>query len=87
MAANKKQLDDGLFHVIEGAQVVLHSRGVFRQVKVYRRGGDIYAAHSGGFIKLFGMGGTSHPNATWKHLKHEIKELVITANGTPSWKG
>lgn len=76
-----------LFHIIEGAQVIVHSRGVFKQVKAYRRGNDIYAAHSGGFIKLHGMNGTSHPTVSWRELDAgECANIELSKNGTPSWK-
>jgi len=54
-----------LFHVIDDAQVIIRNKGVYRQMKVYRRGTEIYAAHGTGFIKLMAMGATSHPNVTW----------------------
>ena len=67
-----------LFHVIEASAVVLHSRGVFKQVKAYRRGKDVYAQHGGGFIKLGQKinagnmrGDTSHPEVKWEEIEAE----------------
>lgn len=73
-----------LFKLIEDGYVVLRSRGVYRQAKLYRRGEDIYAAHSGGYVKLHGYAGTSAPNIGWAdlHGKH-----VTTVNSAPVWKG
>lgn len=51
------------FHVIEDAVVILRSKGVFKQVKAYERGGYIYAAHGSGFIRL-SVNGTSVPNVS-----------------------
>lgn len=54
------------FHVIEDAAAVLVTKGgVYRQVKVYRRGaglvgGELFAGHGSGFIRLY-RGGTSVP--------------------------
>jgi hypothetical protein len=57
-----------LFHVIDDAACILRSRGVFRQVAVYRRDRDIYAQHGSGFVKLMHNGGTSAPNVSWVDL-------------------
>lgn len=72
---------DKLFHVIEGSAVVLTSKGVFRQTKVYHRNKSIYAAYGGGFIKLLSarlvkdsdgverwVGGTSKPDINYEDL-------------------
>lgn len=81
MAAN-------LFHVIEGAQAILLSGGVFKQVKIYRRGKHIYAAHGGGFIRLENFNGTSHPRTTWREIDAGDNEHIeIDGNNAPKWKG
>lgn len=49
------------FHVIDGAVVILRSKGVFKQVKAYQRNDRIYAAYGSGFISL-SKSGTSAPN-------------------------
>jgi hypothetical protein len=51
-----------LFHVIEDAFAIVRSRGVYRQVKVYRRGTEIFVAHGGGYAKLVGMHGCTVPD-------------------------
>lgn len=53
------------FHVIDDAAAIIRTKGVFRQVKVYRRGEALYAGHGSGFIKLSAGGGTSTPNVSW----------------------
>lgn len=50
-----------LFHVIDDAQVILRSKGVYKQAKVYQRNDRIYAAYGSGFIAL-SKNGTSAPN-------------------------
>ena len=57
-----------LFHVIDDAQAIVRSRGVYRQVKVYHRGGKVYAGHGNGFIRLHAHNGTSAPNISWVGL-------------------
>ena len=54
-----------LFHIIEDCFVILRSRGVYRQAKVYRRGTSLFAGWGGGFVRLCGSGGTSSPNVLW----------------------
>lgn len=75
-----------LFHIVEGAQAILYSGGVFKQVKVYRRGADLYAAHGGGFVKMLGHNGTTHPRVSWRDLHHSSTEITIQKNGTPVWE-
>lgn len=53
------------FHVIDDAAVILRSRGVYRQAKLYRRGADVYAGFGNGFVRLHTGGGTSAPNLSW----------------------
>ena len=55
-----------LFHVIEDVQIVLRRKGVYKQVKIYRRGNHCYAGYGGGFVKLMASGGTSDPNVSWE---------------------
>lgn len=50
---------------IEGATAWLKNNGVFRQVDLYRRGDNIYAAYGGGYVRLSISGATSHPKVTW----------------------
>lgn len=64
------------FHLIEDAAAVLHSRGLFRQAKVYRRGVGLYAAQGNGFVRLYGGGGTSLPNVTC--VEFELPDGVAT---------
>lgn len=71
-----------LFHVIEEGQAIVRSRGVFRQVKIYRRADDVFAGYGGGFIKLLGMKSTTSPNISWV----DIDGPNITLDrGQPKW--
>jgi len=56
------------FHVVEDAAVILRSRGVYKQAKVYLRGKDVYAGAAGGFVRLYTGGGTGHPNISWDDI-------------------
>lgn len=51
------------FHVIEDAVVILRSKGVYKQAKVYERGGYLYAGYGSGFIRM-GANGTGLPNVS-----------------------
>ena len=57
-----------LFHIIDDAQVILRSKGVYYQKKVYRRDRRLYAAWGSGFIRLGGQEATSNPNVSWEAL-------------------
>jgi hypothetical protein len=58
-----------LFHVIDDAHAILRSRGVYRQVKVYRRGSQLYAQYGSGFVGLRRDGGTTVPTISHVHLE------------------
>lgn len=57
------------FHVIEDSAVILRSKGVYRQAKVYRRADEVYAGWSNGFIRLLAGSATTHPNVTWDDIE------------------
>lgn len=66
-------MTEGLFHIIDEAQVVLRTKGgSYKQVAAYRRTKDgktaIYASTGGSFVMLLGRGGTSSPNLAWEIL-------------------
>ncbi len=56
------------FHIIEEGAAIVYNRGVYRQVKIYHRDGVLYAAHGGGFVRLYKGGGTSHPKMLWRDI-------------------
>ena len=56
-----------LFHEIEGAVAILRlPKGVFKQVKMFHRGQDVYVAAAGGYVRvgpwLGNRWGTTHPS-------------------------
>ena len=53
------------FHIIDDAAVILRSKGVYRQAKVYYRGDDVFAGWGNGFIRLLRGSATTHPNVSW----------------------
>lgn len=57
------------FHLIEAGVVILRSKGVFRQAKVYHRKRYIYAGVGGGFVRLEKHNnGTSQPGISYEDL-------------------
>lgn len=56
------------FHIIDDAAVILRTKGVYRQAKVFVRAGGIYAAHGVGFIRLYKGGGTGLPTVSWDDI-------------------
>lgn len=74
------------FHIIDDGAVILRSKGVYRQAKVYRRGQDVFAAWGNGFIKLGGRGATTNPNVSWDAI--EADGVVCDRVGNqPRWTG
>jgi hypothetical protein len=69
---------DDFFHVIDDIQIVLRSRGVYRQSKVYQRHGRLYAGLGSGFVVLLQSGGTSCPNVSWE-ANDELNQIMIAA--------
>jgi hypothetical protein len=61
-------MTDVLFHIIDDAAVVLRSKGVFQQAKLYRRAGAIYAGWGKGFIRLQAGSGTTLPGVSWDEI-------------------
>lgn len=57
------------FHIVDDAAVILRSKGVYRQAKVYRRGDDLYAGFGAGFIGLRRNGGTTLPSVSWEDIE------------------
>ncbi len=62
------------FHEMDNAAAILASKGVYKQVKVFRRDKALYAQYGGGFIRLY-KGGTSLPNIRLDDL--EVGEETV----------
>lgn len=78
------------FHVADEAAVIMRSKGVFRQAKVFLRGKDIYAGHGGGFVRLYKGGGTSSPALSWVDIDLNgsgADSLTPDTHGKLSFKG
>ena len=56
------------FTIIPEGQAIMVSRGVYRQVPVYARGGKVYARHGGGYVRLIQGGSTTAPNIRWVEI-------------------
>lgn len=77
-----------LFHIVDEAQVILKSGGVFYQRKVYRRGRRLYAGHGGGFIRLGLHDATSCPEVSWESLDHPAETMItFDKQQGPIWAG
>jgi hypothetical protein len=73
-----------LFHVIDDGVVLLRSKGVYRQAKVYRRGKDVFAGVGTGFVKLHGAAGTSRPDISWLEL--DAAGVVVGVGSQPRYE-
>lgn len=54
---------------LEGATGWLGSRGVYRQVPLYRRGEALFAKWGAGYVRLRASGSTSCPAVVWHELE------------------
>lgn len=71
-----------LFHVVDGAQVILLTKGVFYQKKVYRRGNRQFAGYGAGFVRLGGHKTTSAPNVSWENIDLSDSGIVVATGST-----
>ena len=77
-----------LFHIVDEAQGVIKSGGVFYQRKVYRRANRLYAGHGGGFIRLGSHDATSCPKVSWESLDYPAETLITFDKlQGPVWAG
>ena len=77
-----------LFHIVDEAQVILKSGGVFYQRKVYRRGRRLYAGHGGGFIRLGLHDATSCPKVSLESLDNPAETMItFDKQQGPIWAG
>ena len=68
-----------LFHIIDDAQIILKSKGVFYQKKLYRRGDRLYAGWGAGYIRIGGQSATSCPNVSWESM--DLPDHLVLAKG------
>lgn len=71
-------MSDGLFHILVDTYVVIRRKGVFKQCRVYQRGGRVYAGTAGGFIRLLASGNTTQPDTVWEG---EIDHPLVVIDG------
>jgi len=67
-----------LFHIVNDAHVILRSKGVYKQAKVYTYDGHLYAGWGSGFIGLRREGGTTKPDMLWidsEGFKYSVSKL------------
>lgn len=57
------------FHIIPDADVIIVTRSVYKQAKVYRRGDALYVGTSGGFVRLYAGGSTGVPSLRWDDIE------------------
>lgn len=64
------------FTPIPEAQAVVLSRGVYRQVPLFTRGGKVYAKIGTGFVRLMQGGAMSTPVGKW--IETDVPEGTCT---------
>ena len=78
-----------LFTIIDDATAIIRqANGVYKQAKVYHRGGRVFVGHSGGFLRVTanfgGTWGTSNPNVKVEALEGD--GIDAATNKEPSFK-
>lgn len=71
------------FHLIEDAAAILVSKGVYKQAKVYQRGGALFASYGAGFIRLY-KNGTSLPTVRCEDVEVPGWHISYDAHGKMS---
>ena len=61
-----------LFKELEGDSAIVVMGGVYKQVPLYTRNGFIFAAISGGYVRLKADGTTSKDKLRIEHLETEV---------------
>jgi hypothetical protein len=79
-----------LFHLIDDGVAIIRVGGtLFKQVKVYHRGSNVFIAHAGGFARVtakFGDSyGTSAPNV--RVLELEASDVKLRGSDAPIYLG
>ena len=59
------------FHVIEDSAVIVRVGNVYKQVRAFRRGTNVYANVRGGYVRLLRGSGTSVPSISWDGIEAE----------------
>ena len=66
-----------LFEPLQGGRVILRSRGIFKEAKLFTHGGIVYAREGSGFVQLRANNETSRDRLYWGSLQlAEKTELV-----------
>lgn len=61
-----------LFKELEGDVAIVASGGVYKQVPIFTRNGYLFAAVSGGYVRLKADGTTSKDKLRLEHLETEV---------------
>lgn len=56
------------FSIIPEALGIIHTNGVYSQVALFERAGNIYAKRGSGFVRLSTGGATSCPTVRWAEI-------------------
>lgn len=73
------------FSIVEGVQIIILVRGIYRQVDVFEKDLHLYAKHSGGYISLTRDGITSVPAIAWKEFVATTNNGFSYSIGRMSW--
>lgn len=57
------------FHIIEDSAVIVRVGNVYKQVRAFRRGQNVYASVRGGYVRLLRGSGTTVPGISWDGIE------------------
>lgn len=59
------------FHIIEDSAVIVRVGNIYKQVRAFRRGQNVYANLRGGYVRLLRGSGTTVPGISWDGIEAE----------------
>jgi len=77
-----------LFHQIEDATAIVRVGQIWKQTKVYQRGGVLFIPHAGGYVRVVSKFGDVYGTAVPKMSVVDIDGPGIVRDGlTVGWEG
>ena len=76
----------GLFALIEGMQAIISANGTYKQVPVYERNGQMYAAITRiGYVSMYKNQRTSSPKVSWRSIVATTNKDFSYTFGRMDW--
>ena len=83
---SKNKNSKGLFSIVDDVLVIINSNGLYKQVSVYSRDGQLYASLTkNGFVAMYEGHRTSKPSVSWKEVVSTSNEEFKFSFGVMGW--